>query len=252
MDKHSVRGTFFVLGWVARKFPKLVKRIHAAGHELASHGFWHRLIYTQSPEEFIDDICESRAAIASACGVVVTTYRAPSFSIINRSMWALDALAENGFTVDSSIFPIRCHDRYGVADARVDIHDIETRSGKICEFPPSIWNFGPLSLPIGGGYFRILPSMVSLKGIDMIRRQNRPAMFYIHPWEIDPEQPRVANVGLMGSLRHYTGLKSTETRLDLLLSRHAFGTMHSILNVKDRTVSNEDYVPDLSVSGAPV
>ena len=121
LEKASVCGTFFVLGWVADRFPALVKRIHQCGHEVASHGYWHQLIYNQDPEDFREDLCASRDAIANACGVEVTAYRAPSFSITRRSYWAIEVLATNGFTVDSSIFPIAGHDRYGVPGAKKEI-----------------------------------------------------------------------------------------------------------------------------------
>lgn len=248
LDRYSVCGTFFVLGWVADRFPALVKRIDAAGHELASHGYWHQLVYNQTPEEFIKDIRDSRDAIATACSAEIKMYRAPSFSIVRKSMWALEALVENGFTVDSSIFPIRGHHRYGVPDARLDIHSISTKAGKIIEFPPSVWSLGPITLPIGGGYFRILPTSLSMKGIEFVRQDDRPAMFYIHPWEIDPDQPRIESVGLRNRFRHYSRLKTTESRLCRLLEKVPFGTMSEVLN--SYSLTNELGEHELSISGA--
>ena len=152
----EVQGTFFILGWIAERYPALVKRIATAGHEIASHGYWHQLVYDLSPDEFAADITASCEAIHNACGVEVTAYRAPSFSIVPRSRWALDILAEKGFTIDSSIFPIAGHDRYGDPDAPKSIHVIETAHGSITEFPPTAGNIGRLPLPIGGGYFPLV------------------------------------------------------------------------------------------------
>lgn len=224
-DDHNVRGTFFVLGWVAERYPALVKRIARAGHELASHGYWHQLVYDLNPAEFAKDIADSKDAIADACGVTVTAYRAPSFSIVEESLWALDILAENDFRIDSSIFPIGGHDRYGLANAPKEIHDIETRYGTIREFPPSAWSRGRIHIPIGGGYFRLFPLRLTLKAIQKVREHGRPAMFYTHPWEFDPEQPKLAKLKPSTRFRHYVGLKKTERRLSQMLTAHHFGTM---------------------------
>ena len=148
LKKEAVCGTFFILGWVADRFPDLVKRIHGSGHEIASHGYWHKLIYEQDPEDFRQDLIASRDAIANACGVEVTAYRAPSFSITRRSLWAIEVLVENGFSVDSSIFPIAGHDRYGLPGAKREIHELNTAKGKITEFPPSAWYLGNASSQI--------------------------------------------------------------------------------------------------------
>ncbi|MCP4885113.1 MAG: DUF3473 domain-containing protein, partial [Planctomycetaceae bacterium] len=185
-DEHGVRGTFFILGWVADRYPDLVRRIARSGHELASHGYWHQLVYDLTQEEFAKDIQRSKEAIADASGITVTAYRAPSFSITEKSMWALEVLAEHNFLIDSSIFPISGHDRYGCPEAVKEIHDIETPAGIIREFPPSAWSRGRAHVPIGGGYFRLFPLKLTCKAIDAVRRQGRPAMFYTHPWEFDP------------------------------------------------------------------
>jgi polysaccharide deacetylase family protein (PEP-CTERM system associated) len=228
-DGCDVRGTFFVLGWVAERYPKLVRRIVEAGHELASHGYWHQLVYDLTPEEFAKDIADSKEAIANATGVVVTAYRAPSFSITKRSMWALQILAEQGFEVDSSIFPIRGHDRYGHPDAPKEIHAIETGAGVIQEFPPSAWTRGRMNVPIGGGYFRLFPLSLTLRAIKGVRRAGRPAMFYIHPWEIDPQQPRVKNVKMKNKFRHYVNVSRTERRLHRLLIQQPFAPMSTVI-----------------------
>ncbi|TWU54481.1 Peptidoglycan deacetylase [Rubripirellula tenax] len=224
-DLHEVRGTFFVLGWVAERYPALVKRIAKAGHEIASHGYWHRLVYDISEEEFARDLVDSKDAIHNACGVETTAYRAPSFSIVEKSLWALDILIEHGFTQDSSIFPISGHDRYGIADAKREIHVIERRSGSIEEFPPSLAHVMGVKVPVGGGYFRLLPQALTSMAIAKIENERRPAMFYIHPWEVDPQQPRVDDIGRMNRFRHYVGLASTQSKLSRLISNHKFGTV---------------------------
>ncbi len=229
----NVTGTFFILGWVAKKHPELIRRIAEAGHELASHGYWHRLVYTLSREEFRRDIRDSKKAIGDATGVAVTAYRAPSFSITNKSLWALETLVEEGFQVDSSIFPIR-HDRYGVPDASPEIHSRATPAGSITEIPPSFWQSRIAKVPIGGGYFRLFPERLTSKAITAVRNQGRPAMFYLHPWEVDPEQPRIDGVGMKSRFRHYVGLTQTERKLRSLLSKHDFAPINQILNLMDR------------------
>ncbi len=230
LDKHQVRGTFFILGWIAERFPELVKRIHAAGHELASHGYWHQLVYSLTPEEFARDLVQSKEAIANATGVVVTAYRAPSFSIVERSLWALDVLIEEGFTIDSSIFPIAGHDRYGIPGARRDIHTLVRKSGEIREYPPSAWYWKKLNIPVGGGYFRILPFPLTLAVMRSIRSAGQPFMFYTHPWEFDPDQPRVSQIGKKSHFRHYTGLRRTTPRINTLLKQFTFGSVGDILS----------------------
>ncbi|MCO8122490.1 DUF3473 domain-containing protein [Stieleria sp. TO1_6] len=232
-DKHSVRGTFFILGWVAERYPSLVKRIAHAGHEVASHGYWHQLVYDLTPEEFAKDIADSKDAIANACGIDVVAYRAPSFSIVDDSLWALDILAEYDFRIDSSIFPIGGHDRYGVVDATKEIHDIKTKHGTIREFPPSAWSRGRIHIPIGGGYFRLFPLKLTLKAIQAIRKEGRPAMFYTHPWEFDPKQPKLVALKRSVRFRHYVGLNKTERRLDRMLESFHFGTMSDAMGRSD-------------------
>ncbi|QDV26811.1 XrtA system polysaccharide deacetylase [Aureliella helgolandensis] len=229
LDQHSVQGTFFILGWVAERYPELVQRIHHAGHEVASHGYWHQLVYDQSPEDFATDLSDSVDAIYNACGVEVSAYRAPSFSITSRSLWALDILVQKGFTVDSSIFPIKGHDRYGMPGAKREIHRLETETGSIIEFPPSAWHLPGLNIPIGGGYFRIFPYSVSRRAMKQVRKTEHPAMFYIHPWEIDPKQPTIAGAGLKTRMRHYTGLHNTHARLDRMLRESSFTTMARVI-----------------------
>ena len=233
----QVKGTFFILGWIATKYPQLIRRIAEAGHELASHGYWHRLVYTLSCEEFRQDIRDSKKAIADATGINVTAYRAPSFSITNKSIWALETLVEEGFKVDSSIFPIR-HDRYGVPDARPEIHARMTPAGEITEIPPSFWHSRIAKVPIGGGYFRLFPESLTNRAIAAVRNEGRPAMFYLHPWEVDPDQPKISGVGVKSRFRHYVGLQHTERKLRKLLSLHPFGMIDDTLKAVQQNSSS--------------
>jgi polysaccharide deacetylase family protein (PEP-CTERM system associated) len=223
MDRHGVQGTFFILGWVADHYPGLVREIHERGHEIGSHSYWHRLVYEQTADEFRDDLCRSRNVIEDIIGVPVTAYRAPSFSITQRSMWALEILVEEGFTMDSSVVPIH-HDRYGIPGAKRGPHMLKTPSGSILEFPPSVARFAGLNLPVGGGgYFRLFPIAWTIYWLG--RLGYLPIMFYVHPWEIDPDQPRLHVGSPMSRFRHYVHLATTEHKLDQLLNHFAFGSM---------------------------
>ena len=227
----GVRGTFFVLGWVAERHPQLVKDIAAAGHEIACHGFSHRLVYEQSPQEFREETLRSKGVLEDAIGAAVLGYRAASYSIVRRSLWALDILAEAGFTYDSSIFPVH-HDRYGIPGAERNPHRMATPGGRsIVEWPLAAASVLGFRLPVaGGGYFRLLPYALSRWGLASInRRDQRPFIFYLHPWEIDPGQPRV-RVNWLSSFRHYTNLDKCEARLRRLLGEFRFGTARDSLS----------------------
>ena len=225
LDQHQTAATFFVLGWVADRFPELVREIQNAGHEIGCHSYWHRLAYDLSPEEFRADLVTSRNVLQDITGDPVTLYRAPSFSITRRSLWALDILAEEGFTGDSSVYPVY-HDRYGIPEADPAPHRIETSAGTINEFPGTALRLGPVRLPIsGGGYFRLYPFRFSRFCLDRYSRQsNRPFVFYIHPWEVDPGQPRLPG-RFLSRFRHYQNLGTTEHKLNALLPRFRFSTL---------------------------
>ena len=225
LDQHQTTGTFFVLGWVADRFPELVREIHSAGHEIGCHSYWHRLVYDLSPDEFRADLVTSRNVLQDITGDPVTLYRAPSFSITKQSLWALEILAEEGFTGDSSIYPVY-HDRYGIPNADPAPHRIKTSAGEINEFPGNALRLGPLRLPIsGGGYFRLYPFRFSRFCLDRYSRQsNRPFVFYIHPWEVDPGQPRLPG-RFLSRFRHYQNLATTEHKLNALLPRFRFSTL---------------------------
>ncbi len=222
--EHDVKATFFVLGWVAHRHPTLVARIAAAGHELASHSYWHRLVYRLTPAEFRDDLRQARDAIESASGVQVRGFRAPTYSIVSESLWALDELIAEGYAYDASIFPIR-HDVYGIPAAPRAPHLIRRPGGTILELPGAAGRWAFLTVPIGGGYFRLLPYDVTRRAIERFNRTERqPAMFYLHPWELDADQPRMS-APLTSRIRHYTHLSDTERRLRRLLRDFRWDTV---------------------------
>jgi polysaccharide deacetylase family protein (PEP-CTERM system associated) len=225
----DVKATFFVLAWVAERAPALVARIAAAGHELASHGYAHRLVFDQTREAFRDDVRKAKTIIEDAGGTAVHGYRAPSFTVTRRSLWALEVLAEEGYTYDSSIFPIH-HDRYGIPDADRHAFVVATPAGRLIEVPASTVRVAGANLPIGGGgYFRLLPYWWTSWGIGRVNQvEGRPTVFYLHPWEIDPAQPRLP-APLGARVRHYRNLHLTEGRLRRLMQRFAFGTMAELI-----------------------
>jgi polysaccharide deacetylase family protein (PEP-CTERM system associated) len=226
----NVRGTFFILGWVAEKSPQLVKRIAAAGHEIACHGFSHQLIYNQTQALFREETLRSKHFLEDTIGKAVTGYRAASFSITPDSLWALDVLIDAGFEYDSSVFPIR-HDRYGIPGASPEPGKIVAPSKRtLVEFPMSAAKFFGLQVPVsGGGYFRILPYWVTRAGLKQINEEaGRPFTFYLHPWEVDPGQPRV-KVKAFSRFRHYTNLHRCESRLRRVLGDFSFSTMRDVL-----------------------
>lgn len=230
LAERGVRGTFFVLGWVAERSPGLVRRIAACGHEIGCHGFSHRLIYRQAREEFREETARAKRLLEDQIGAAVLGYRAASFSVTRESLWALDTLIDAGFRYDSSIFPIR-HDRYGLPDARPDPHVFRAPSGRtLVEFPMSAARFLGVPVPVsGGGYFRILPYWVTRAGLRQINHERgMPFTFYLHPWEIDPAQPRF-KVTALSRFRHYTNLDRCEARLRRVLSEFAFASMREAL-----------------------
>ncbi|WP_150913200.1 XrtA system polysaccharide deacetylase [Marinobacter halotolerans] len=229
LDRHNTRATFFTLGWVAEKSPQLVRNIQKAGHEVASHGYSHQLIYNQTPEVFRDETRRSKQILEDITGEPITGYRAASYSITNQSRWALDILAEEGFVWDSSIFPVH-HDRYGMPGTPRWPHRLKTDQGhELAEFPLSTLKFPGYTLPIaGGGYFRLFPYWFSRWGLGSINRQGQPFVFYLHPWEVDPEQPRL-DVKWFSRFRHYNNLDVCEHRLDQLLGHFRFTAMGDVL-----------------------
>jgi polysaccharide deacetylase family protein (PEP-CTERM system associated) len=232
-DQHDVKATHFVLGWVAERFPDLIREIHSRGHEVASHGYSHQLIYNQSPEVFQSESRDSKKLIEDIIGTPVFGYRAASYSITRKSLWALDILAELGFTYDSSIFPV-VHDRYGIKGSPEMPHVLSTpKKHRLVEYPLSTYRFFNQTIPVaGGGYFRLYPYALSRYFYRNINRSSDPFVFYLHPWEIDPGQPRV-NTSLLSRFRHYNNLDKCQMRLSNLLSEFSFTTMMDKLNELD-------------------
>jgi len=212
----NAHATFFTLGWVAERYPQLVRRIVAEGHELASHGYEHRRASEQGYGEFLADIRLAKAVLEDVAGAGVKGYRAPSFSVGPANEWAFDCIAEAGYAYSSSVYPIR-HDHYGAPLARRFVHEV--RKG-LLEIPIATVRMWSSNLPAGGGgYFRLLPYLVSRWSLRRVNRVDcKAAMFYFHPWELDPDQPRIEGVGLRTRFRHYVNLGRTTARLKHLLS----------------------------------
>ena len=222
LERHHHTGTFFVLGWIAERHPGLVRRIADAGHEIASHGQDHRRVTHQSPAEFRESIRRSRRVLEDVTGRVVVGFRAPSFSIVPGREWAFDILIEEGYAYDSSLFPIRRSAQYGYPSAPRESHWIERPGGRLLEVPLTTlrrlgWNV-PAS---GGAYFRIFPYGVTQAALRACETRGRPGVFYVHPWEVDPGQPRLA-ASIGARLRHYSGLGRTAARLERLLTEFHF------------------------------
>ncbi len=228
LERHGARGTFFVLGWLAKHRPEVVRAIVDAGHEIASHGFWHERVTTLHREAFRDDVRSSKRALEDLAGTAVVGYRAPNFSIVPGCEWAFDILIEEGYRYDSSLFPIR-RPGYGYPTAPLVPHLIEREYGRLAEFPlatTSIWSH---RLPAaGGGYLRQFPYAIIRRAFREASERGEPATFYIHPWEVDPDQPRLP-VSSLTRIRHYRGLDGTLGRIERLLSEFKFATIASYL-----------------------
>lgn len=229
-DRHGVKGTFFTLGWVAERHPALVRRIADAGHEVASHGYGHRMITTMTPEAFREDVAKAKKLLEDAAGCEVVGYRAPTFSVVGKTLWALDVLRDAGYRYDSSIYPI-VHDRYGIADYPRAPHRIESGEGRgMVEVPMTTLRLAGRNVPLGGGgYLRLLPLAYNLFGLKRFeRREHRPFVVYFHPWELDAWQPRFP-LGRLARLRSYAGLRTMGDRIGTLCREFPFGTMRSML-----------------------
>lgn len=230
LARHDARATFFVLGWVAERFPALIRQIAGAGHEIGCHSYAHQLVFDMTPEEFRRDTLRARTAIEDACGLSPRAYRAPSYSITRRSLWALDILSECGFTHDSSIYPI-VHDRYGIPGFPRHAHVRQTDSGSILEVPAATVQLSPDRVaPVGGGaYLRLLPYRYTAAGLRRLNLSERqPACVYLHPWELDPEQQPLLARGLVARWRTYAGLAGMRAKLERLLAEFRFDTLAAI------------------------
>lgn len=231
LDEFRVKGTFFVLGWVAERSPGLVTDIHLHGHEVAIHGYDHRPITVLTPEEFREDIRRAKGIVEDIISEPILGYRAPTFSIVKDTRWALDVLVEEGITYSSSVFPI-VHDRYGIPDAERYPYTEKIGEQSLIEFPMSTVRLVGRTLPfVGGGYLRLLPMSYVRWGMRRVTDgEGQPVMLYVHPWEVDPGH-QVLDVGLLARLRHYHGLSRVEDRLRRLLRDYRFGTARSVLGI---------------------
>lgn len=230
LDKYQTKATFFVLGWIAERYPRLVMEINQCGHEIACHGYSHKLIYKQTESEFREETKRAKCALEEIIQKPVLGYRAASYSITSKSLWALDTLAEEGFHYDSSIFPI-WHDRYGIPGSRRFPHRLRLNSHlTLVEFPLTTFHMGPFVLPMaGGGYLRLLPIRLVRWAIQQIHRhEKQPAVIYLHPWELDPGQPRF-DASRLSKLRHYHNLHKMEEKFMALLSTFRFAPMREVL-----------------------
>ena len=231
LERYGVHATFFVLGYVADRHPDLVREIDAGGHEIGSHSYWHRLVFRLMQREFREDVRRSKAVLEDLIGKPVTAFRAPSFSILKHSMWALDILADEGFTVDSSIFPM-FHDVDAVPNGMREPYAHELDTAKLWEFPMAVYRLANrIQIPIsGGGYFRLLPFRLTKR---LLRHRNQnlsvPFVFYIHPWEFDPRQPRLKAGTRSQRWRHYLNLRTTEAKFERLLQSFSFDRMDRVL-----------------------
>ncbi|HSF17619.1 MAG TPA: XrtA system polysaccharide deacetylase [Vicinamibacteria bacterium] len=229
LRERQVRATFFVLGWVAERHPQLVQEITADGHELATHGYGHELIYRQSPAEFTEDVERSLRFLKLALGgseVPIQGYRAPAFSVTRQTLWALRILREHGFRYDSSIFPLVAHDRYGIRNASRFASQVEAG---LWEFPVSTVRLAGRNWPVaGGGYFRLFPLWLTRSAIRHINGEGHPAVIYLHSWEFDPNQPAVRGAPALSRFRHYVNLRKTESRLRKLLEEFRFGAFQDV------------------------
>jgi polysaccharide deacetylase family protein (PEP-CTERM system associated) len=251
MDDTKRVGTFFVLGWVAEKFPALVRRIAEQGHEVGCHSHLHRRVFTLTPESFRSDTQKAKAVIENALGGPIYGYRAPNFSITDRSLWALAILAELGFHYDSSIFPIK-HPDYGMPGVSRFPFRVETASGPLVEFPLTTIAIGQRRSPMSGGaYLRLLPYPYLRWGLGYLNRVERqPFCVYLHPWELDPEQPQVA-ASFSARLRHRMGLRSTEKKFDRLLRGFSYATMRELtVGLQNGGLGSMETIPVSALSAA--
>jgi polysaccharide deacetylase family protein (PEP-CTERM system associated) len=225
LDHRGVKSFCYVLGWVADQFPDLVRRIDQSGHVIGSHTYWHRLLYEQGPMAFDIDMGLASNALSKITGKPIKHFRAPSFSITKKNPWAIEKLLRHGIEHDSSIVPVR-HDRYGIPDSPIDSYRVSAGEYAINEHPVSVLPKGPIRIPVGGGgYFRIFPWWFTRWALKQIETSGRSIHFYIHPWEIDPGQPRLDRLSRLSRFRHYRNLDRCKERLERLLDTFAFGNL---------------------------
>jgi len=228
LEERQIKTTFFCLGWIARHHKDVIRRIHRMGHEIASHGYAHQVIYSQDRDNFRQDVSSAKNILEDIIGEAVIGYRAPTYSITHETLWALDILEDLGFIYDSSIFPIY-HDNYGIPDAPRFPYRIPGSS--LVEFPISTLKLGAINIPIaGGGYFRLLPYVLTRLGLKALSSHNRPFVFYIHPWELNPDTPRVEGMDLRSRFRTYIGIRRSFDRFSRLLDDFPFAPVKVVLS----------------------
>ena len=246
LAERSTKATFFILGWVAERHPDLVKDLAREGHEIASHGYGHELVSTQTPVQFRQDVRRSKRILEDLIGLQVIGYRAPSFSITSETAWALSLLVEEGYRYDSSIYH-RFRDRYGSAVTKTGMYEIETEAGKIWEVSPSTMKTCGFHLPVaGGGYFRLLPYRASKLCLKTLENQGSQLVMYLHPWEFDPEQPRMDGP-VLSRVRHYLNLHKTEQRLKWLLEDFSFAPINEAMQPIRQIVQGQWEIPHVAV-----
>jgi len=225
--KHKVEATFFVLGWVADRYPDLVKEIERGGHEIASHGYSHRLLTFMDPQEFRSDLLRSLEVLARTASQTVVGFRAPSFSLTSRTLWAVEILRQSGIRYDSSVFPVGFHPDYGMVDSDPRPHQL---AEGLTELPMGVAEVFGRKVPCcGGGYFRLFPYVLTRRLMQRCNAQGRPVIFYLHPWELDPGQPRVRGLSWSTRFRHYNNLERTEERLERLLGDFPFTSARKLI-----------------------
>lgn len=245
LDKSGTKATFFVLGYVAERFPRLVREIAELGHEIGTHGYGHELVYKLTPAQFASDLRRSVDCLEQAIGNSVKSYRAPYFSITAESIWAMEILAEHGIEYDSSIFPVNNY-RYGIPDALRYWNNVETQSGSLLEIPISTVRVLGRNLPLTGGfYLRFFPYCLVKWAIKQINREGQPAVVYLHPWELDPDHPRLS-LPLRIKLPHYHNLASTEGKLRTLLRHFDFGPVMDVVKAKSVPQIHADFVTQMN------
>ena len=250
LEEHDALATFFVLGWVADRYPHVVRRIASYGHEIASHGWWHYRVTALEPDEFREDVHSSKCLLEDICGQAVTGYRAPSFSITPQTQFAFDVLLEEGYLYDSSIFPIR-RTNYGWPGAPPIPHVRKCANGSIIEFPLATSPWGPFRIPAaGGGYLRQFPFSVVRRAFQEHDDDGVPGVFYIHPWELDADQPRI-RVGPLSRLRHYRGIKGNRARLVRLFREFRFTSIAARLAEGRSRLQIESAVPTFASYQSP-
>lgn len=228
LERHGSHATFFFLGWIAERHPHWVRRCIDGGHEVASHGYEHEFLWDLGPEKFVADLERTEHALVAAGAPRPLGFRASTFTLTRRTWWALEILAQRGYVYDSSIHPVR-HPTYGVPDFEPDVTVLETPRGKLIEFPVATYPFLGRNLPMGGGgYFRLLPGGVTRAALRALERRGRNGLFYLHPWEFDPEQPRQP-ASATSRFRHYVNLERTLPRLERMLAEFRFTTIRDVL-----------------------